>query len=252
MHHSSLLLGASLLALAACQPAEDAAGALEAEAPPVVAETVEAETVEETVEDVVEITAADDVETVEGDADHAHDEGETHDHGEDEAHDHEEEGHDDRADHDHADDDEHAHEDHDHDHDHAGGEAHVHGKSDLAVSLDGASVSISLEGALANFGLDETIRDLPDTAPYTDGVVALQGGDCSRDSASASIRPIGDHGNLMIDLTYTCAAIDDLTGIDVTGFANFSGFEEVDAVVLTDAGQTADTLTGAKTVLDLP
>ena len=53
---------------------------------------------------------------------------------------------------------------HDHDdHDHAGGEAHVHGLSELAVSLDGATVSISLEGALANFDLDESLRSLDDT-----------------------------------------------------------------------------------------
>ncbi|MEO0608428.1 MAG: DUF2796 domain-containing protein, partial [Pseudomonadota bacterium] len=161
--------------------------------------------------------------------------------------------HEDHDDHDHAaaDHDEHDHAEDD-DHDHAGGEAHVHGKSDLAISLDGATVSISLEGALANFDLDETIRELPDTAPYTDGIVALRGGECTRDSASASIRPIGDHGNLMVDLAYTCAAIDTLTGIEVTGFASFAGFEEVDAVVLTETGQTADTLTSSKTVLDLP
>ncbi len=128
----------------------------------------------------------------------------------------------------------------------------MHGLSELAASVQGTTLSISVEGALANFGLDESLRELSDTAPYTDGIVAIQGGDCTRDSASASIRPIGDHGNLMIDLTYTCAAVDTLTGIDVTGFANFSGFEQVDAVFLADAGQTAESLTASDTVLDLP
>lgn len=232
MHPSSLLIGASLLALAACQPAEDASEALEAEAPPAVTETVVADVPEETVDPVVE-AAPEAVAAAVTEDGHDHDETEAH---EDE--DHAETGHED-------------HEDHD-DHDHAGGEAHVHGKSDLAVSLDGATVSISAEGALANFDLDESLRELADTALFTDGLVALQGGDCTRDSASASIRPIGDHGNLMVDLVYTCAAIDQLTSLDVTGFTSFAGFEEVDAVVLTETGQTATTLTRSSTVLDLP
>ncbi|MEO0607936.1 MAG: hypothetical protein AAFY82_06875, partial [Pseudomonadota bacterium] len=66
MHHSSLLLGASLLALAACQPAEDAAEALEAETPPAVTETVVADVPEETADPVVEVATEaveDDVET---------------------------------------------------------------------------------------------------------------------------------------------------------------------------------------------
>ncbi len=247
MTRYSVLLGLSMFALAACQPAENAAGALEAEAPPVVeevvAEEVGVEDVVETPDAVVETVAAEaDSETPEAEEsapieDHDHE----HDHGDEEAH----------ADHDEHDHDAHDHDDHS-DHDHGAGEAHVHGLSDLAASLEGNTLSISVEGALANFGLDETLRELADTAPYTDGIVAIQGGDCTRDSASASIRPIGDHGNLMIDLTYTCAAADTLTGIDVTGFSSFSGFEQVDAVFLGDAGQTAESLTASDTVLDLP
>ncbi|MEL6861616.1 MAG: DUF2796 domain-containing protein [Pseudomonadota bacterium] len=256
MTRYSVLLGVSVFALAACQPAENAADALEADAPPAVAEEVIVEEVVETPEPTVETVAAEsEAEATEGDEgdraedhEHDHDEDHDHDHGEDEAH----------ADHDAHDHEEHDHEAHDHDehdhgdHDHGAGEAHVHGLSELAASLDGSTLSISLEGALANFGLDETIRELDDTAPYTDGIVAVQGGECVRDTASASIRPIGDHGNMMIDLTYTCSAIDSLTGIDVTGFANFSGFEQVDAVFLSDAGQTAESLTASDTVLDLP
>ena len=254
MTRYSILLGVSVFALAACQPAEEAAGALEAETPPVMAEEVVVEEVVETPEAVVETVAADaDMETPDGQEsaeteDHDHDHDHDHEHGDDEAHaDHDHDGHDHEA-HDH---DEHG--DHDHGgHDHGAGETHVHGLSELAASVDGSTLSISLEGALANFGLDETIRELPDPAPYTDGVVAVQGGDCTRDTASASIRPIGDHGNLMVDLTYTCAAIGALSGIDVTGFANFAGFEQVDAVFLSDAGQTAESLIASDTVLDLP
>lgn len=127
----------------------------------------------------------------------------------------------------------------------------MHGLSDLAASLDGSTLSISVEGALANFDLDETLRTLDDQRPYTDGTVQVVGGDCTRDSAAASIRPIGDHGNLMIDLTYTCSSADAIEGIEVTGFQSFAGFEEVNAVYLTDAGQVAETLTESDTRLDL-
>lgn len=243
MIRSSLFAAASALALAACQPAADSSDeTLVAETPPVAEESADVVAADANeVAETVEVTAAD----AEGEA-HDHDE----EHGDDN---HDEEDHDD---HDHEDHDEDEHEDHDHaddqdGHDHAGGEAHVHGLSDLSVSLDGDNVSISVEGALANFDIDESLRTLDDAAPYTDGVVDLIGGDCARDQADASIRPIGDHGNLMIDLVYTCAAIDALEAVTVTGFESFSGFEEVNAVVLTDAGQTAATLTKAETRLDL-
>lgn len=247
MSRSALFLAASVLALSACQPAADAPEELAAETPPAVADEVV-----EAIEAEVEVAAADVSETTDAE-DHDHDDDDhDEDHGE-EVHDHEDE-------HDHAEEDEeHAHDEHDDhaehedhdDHDHASGEAHVHGVSDLAASLDGATLSISLEGALANFGIDETLRTLDDAAPYTDTVVSIVGGDCARDSATASIRPIGDHGNLQIDLTYTCGSSDDIEAIDVVGFQSFSGFEEVNAVFLTDAGQTAETLTASDTRLDI-
>ena len=234
MSRSVFLLAASSLALVACQPAEQAADTLEPEVPPVVEQTAEIEeVVAPTEEAVTETTIAveDDVASEEHADEHDHD-------GEHDG-DHEDHGHDD-----------HAGED-DHDHDHAGGEAHVHGLSDLAASLDGTFLSVSVEGALANFDLDESLRTLDDASPYADGTVEIIGGDCTRDSAVASIRPIGDHGNLMIDLTFTCAAPESIEGIEVTGFQSFAGFEEVNAVYLTDAGQTAETLTEGNTRLDI-
>ena len=252
MSRSFLLLAVSGLALAACQPASEAPQDVSAETPPVVEEAVEvaeAETdaVVDAAEGVVEAAA----ET--GDA-HDHDHEEEHDHaGEDHA-DHDDHAHEaahEDGDHDH-DHDEHDHDEHDHDdHDHAGGEAHVHGLSELAASLDGTTLSVNVEGALANFDLDETIRTLEETAPYTDGTVEIVGGDCTRTAASASIRPIGDHGNLVIDLTYDCAAAGSIEAIDVTGFQSFAGFEEVNAVFLTGTDQTAETMTTSATRLDL-
>ena len=109
-----------------------------------------------------------------------------------------------------------------------------------------------MEGALANFDLDETVRTLDDTAPYSDNLVALVGGECTRDQADVSIRPIGDHGNLMVDMVYSCADISAVQAVDVTAFETFSGFEEVNAVILTETDQTASTLTASAARLDLP
>ncbi|MCR9223789.1 MAG: DUF2796 domain-containing protein [Hyphomonas sp.] len=242
MSRTVFLLAASSLALVACQPAEDAATALEPETPPVIEQPAEVEEVSVPAEDTT-------TETVE--VQDAHEDGEEHEGDEHDDHDDHDE-HYDHSDDEHADHDEdaHAHDD-DHDHGEAGGEAHVHGLSDLAASLDASTLSVSVEGALANFDLDESLRALDDVSPYTDGVIQIVGGDCTRNSGDASIRAIGDHGNLMIDLTYTCAAPGNIEGIEVTGFQSFAGFEEVNAVYLTDAGQSAETLTTGNTRLDI-
>ncbi|MEL6413712.1 MAG: DUF2796 domain-containing protein [Pseudomonadota bacterium] len=257
MSRSFLLLAVSGLALAACQPASEAPQDVSAETPPAVedvAEVVEAETdaVAPATVDVVEAAAE-----ASDDHDHDHDEAHDHadeDHAHDDDHDHDHddhaEGDADHDDHAHEDGD-HAHDDHDHDHDHAGGEAHVHGLSELAASLDDTTLSVNVEGALANFDLDESIRTLDDTAPYTDGTVEVVGGDCTRTATSASIRPIGDHGNMIIDWTFECAAAASIEAIEVTGFQSFAGFEEVNAVFLTGTDQTAETLTTSDTRLDL-
>lgn len=243
MSRSSLFIAASLFALGACQPASDPSEALVAETPPPITEP-ETEAVSDEASVSEEVASADS-ETVE--EEHDHDESADHDHDHDEhgaeadEHDHDHDGHDHDEDHDHE----------DHDHDHAGGEAHVHGLSDLAVSLDATTLSVSVEGALANFDLDETLRELDDDTPYTDGLIALVGGDCTRDAASVSIRPIGDHGNLMVDLSYTCTSTADVEAIDLIAFDTFNGFEEVNAVILTDTGQSATTLTGSERRLDL-
>jgi hypothetical protein len=219
MSRTSLFLAASFLVLAACQPAAEPSDDLVAETPPTVVEEV-----------VVEAVEADSVADEHSD----HNEDHNEDHDEHDEHDHAE---------DHAEDDE--------EHDHAGGEAHVHGLSDLAISIDAATVSVSLEGALANFDLDESLRTLDDATPYTDGIVDLVGGECTRETSDVSIRAIGDHGNLTVDLVYSCAAIDGLSAINVTAFSAFEGFEEVNAVILTETGQTASTLTVSNTRLDL-
>src|SRR6056297_3000593 len=116
MSRSSLYLAASLLVLAACQPATDTTDDLVAEAPPIVAEDAGDASAETDVQ-APEEAAVETTETVAAPAeatpiadDSAAPEADEHDHDEHE---------------------EHSDEDHDHDHNHDGaGEAHVHGLSE--------------------------------------------------------------------------------------------------------------------------
>lgn len=256
MSRSCLLLAASVLVLSACQPAVDAPEELVVETPPVVEDVVasdDSDTVEIAAEDAAADAAVVEV-AAQPEAEDTHDHDGDHDHGDD-GHDHEEDhdhGHD--EDHDHGDDHDHDHsDDHDHGdgHDHGGGEAHVHGLSDLAATLDGSTLTISIEGAMANFDLDETLREISDPDTYAAGTVEVVGGACTQSSSDVSVRPIQEHGNLMIDLTYECGDVGALEAIEVTGFTTFAGFEEVNAVYLTESGQTAETLTASDTRLDL-
>lgn len=244
MSRASLFLATSCFALVACQPASDAPQDLVAETPPPIENVAAIEEVSAEPEEVAEVP-----ETATADETDAHDHDEDHAHEDDHDHD---ESHDDHAeseeDHDHGDEHEHDHGD---DHDHGAGEAHVHGVSEMAASLDGNTLSVSVEGALANFDLDETLRTLEDTSAYADGTVEIVGGDCTQTGSDVSIRPIGDHGNLMIDLTYTCQAPSGLEAINVTGFQTYQGFETVNAIYLTETGQSAETLTDSDTRLDL-
>ena len=243
MSRASLFLAASCFTLVACQPAADAPQDLVAETPPPVEDVAAMEEVSAAPEGVSET-----LETATMDEADVHDHEEDHDHN-----DHEHgESHDDHVEseeaHDHDHSDEHDHGD---DHDHGAGEAHVHGVSEMAASLDGNTLSVSLEGALANFDLDESIRTLDDASPFASGTVEIIGGDCAQNGSDISIRPIGDHGNLTIDLTYTCQAPASLEAIEVTGFQSYQGFETVNAVYLTGSGQSAETLTASDTRLDL-
>lgn len=175
------------------------------------------------------------------------------DHEDDAAHaDHEgEDAHKDHDEHDEHEghDDHNGHSDHD---DHAGGEAHVHGHAELAVVRDGNTITVSLESPLANYGLSETETDLGDTTRYADQTAELIGGECLRTERSVSARSDGQHGQMVIDLTFSCDDASVITGVKVLAFDAFSGFEEIDAVALTDSGQSAVSLSPANPVIQFP
>lgn len=141
---------------------------------------------------------------------------------------------------------------------HAGGEAHVHGGGDMAVVIEGNTVSIELEAPLANFGLAEAGGALMTDLAFAtfldeqDPLLSLDGaGDCGIPARGAEIHVHGDHGEGRISWDIDCAAPDALTGVTLTLFGVFPGFDNVDAIALIGAEQRAAELTAAAPTLSL-
>ena len=235
---------------------------------PTSTETDAPEVKEEVVADVsaeieAEVTAASEVETSSEEEahDHSHD-GDEHEHDHSEDHDHEDHGHG----HDHGEDHDHEHEDnhnHDHDHDHSGvGEAHVHGKGDLAATLDGTTLSVSFESPLASFASFEHEPKTDEQREELNGVetafmdvsknvtVNAEAG-CGITSREVGFRHSGDHGSVSMTYTFECAAPSALSSLSFTTFSAYPALESVDAVFLTDASQSAKTLTSQDNTIAL-
>ena len=160
--------------------------------------------------------------------------------------------------------DEHDHEDHEeHDHSDGVGEAHVHGASEMAVIVEGNTLSISFGGPLANvLGFEyepktdeekQASADLQTMLKEPANLVAIPtAAACAPLERDVSIRRSGTHGSLEVGYNFECANIDAIKALDFTGFTSFSGLETVDAIVITPAGQTAASLTASKATLTLP
>ena len=247
--------GFALAGLVACSPSEtDPAETLEVDTPP--ARVVAEEASEPDVSEPEAVVESEDAAMAEDGHDHAedaHHEGEEH---HEDGHDHEEEGHE-HADHDHA--DEHSH---DHDHDHGVGEAHVHGAGEMAIALDGATLTVSFESPLASFASFEHEPKTPEqeaelqavnTAFMQPSNIILLNDDagCASTSQGVTFRHSGDHGSIMVDYAFECASVDALSTADLKVFEAYPALETVDAVFLSGAEQIAKTLSAGDARLSL-
>lgn len=200
--------------------------------------------------------------TVETEDDHDHGEHDDHsdDHDEDAAHSADAEH--DQDEHGKHDEDEHDdHDDHAHDHDNEDGidlSAHAHGAADLAVVLEGETLSISLDSPLANFGVSEggaemdQVEGMYKAAPMpSSAFTPTAAAGCDVTEEERNIIRSGDHGRFEWQISYTCAAPENLTGITVDLF-KMKGFERIDAVMIGENGETAKTLTAKSTDLNAP
>ena len=132
--------------------------------------------------------------------------------------------------------------DHDEDHEeHIGGEAHVHGAAELAVTLDTNFVTITVDAPLANYGLSEkTKKKSTELEQYAEGLTELMGNArCDLVERSADLRRSGDHAALTLSIVWDCRRPSQLDGLMFTGFEKYPAFEEVDAIYLGEAGETA-------------
>jgi uncharacterized protein DUF2796 len=136
---------------------------------------------------------------------------------------------------------EHRENDHDEDHgEHAGGEAHVHGAAELAVTLDTSFVTITVDAPLANYGLSEkTKKKSTELEKYAEGLTELMGNArCDLVERSAEVRRSGDHAALTLSIVWDCKRPSQLDGLMFTGFEHYPVFEEVDAIYLGEEGES--------------
>lgn len=137
---------------------------------------------------------------------------------------------------------------------HAGGEAHVHGEAEGAIILEGNSLTVSLDGALASFGIseapveteeDEAARQAALDAFKDDAAVVAINGEagCTLTGVSQSVRAVGGAANATFDYTYTCASVDALSEVSFTIFEGTPSMEKIDLAILSGDTQDAVTLT---------
>ncbi|MEO1641891.1 MAG: DUF2796 domain-containing protein [Pseudomonadota bacterium] len=148
----------------------------------------------------------------------------------------------------------HDHEGDDHDHEHDGvGEAHVHGKGEMAITLDGTTLTVSFESPLASFASFEHEPETPEQRQELQDVragfmrvsrnVAINGqAGCEFNTREVAFRHTGDHGSVMVDYGFECATPEELTSVRLRTFDEYPGLETVDVVFLSGDEQKAKTL----------
>ncbi len=175
--------------------------------------------------------------------------------------------------------------DHVHNHDHDDHyterqhEAHIHGHAELGIAVEGHSVELSLGSPLANFlGFEHTPQNDDEIAALNDlkSQMARPGdlfklspaAQCSSQSVEIEIdghegrdeheeHGHDEHGHedahaeLLAAYRFACAAPQALNDVKVMLFTLFPHFEEIDAVILTDNGQTAQTLSAGSYAISL-
>ncbi|MEM9738608.1 MAG: DUF2796 domain-containing protein [Pseudomonadota bacterium] len=252
-------IGVAALALAACGSEAPESTAPASPEPAPAAEAAPPATPTPPEPEVIEVAATnEDLSSDSTDTESSHDHGdESHDHGgehSDGDHSHEDHG-DEAHDHDHGGDD--------HDHDHAGGAPHVHGKAEGAMILEGSTLTLSLDSALASFGLKETapandeeqaVRDAVfDALNRAETVVRLtpEAG-CVLMESRQSVRNVGDVGNAVLDYTFECADPAALTDATFMIFEVHETLETIDLAVLIGPTQDAATLSASSPNVPLP
>ncbi len=154
------------------------------------------------------------------------------------------------------------HDEHDdaHDDEMAGGEAHVHGHGELAVVLEGNQLTISVDAPLESLGLpeQEPENEAESAAMQQQRLILGDPFKVARPAAEAkcvfsgsdvSFRYRGDHGSAQLEYRFNCASPEQLDALELTLFESFASLEEIEAVFLSGADQSAAELTPENAIL---
>jgi len=133
------------------------------------------------------------------------------------------------------------------------GEVHEHGKGEMAITLDGTMLTISLEAPLESFASFEHEPETPEQRQELQNVragfmrvsrnIAINGqAGCEFSSRDVAFRHSGDHGSVMVDYAFVCATPGELNSVRLRTFDAYPGLETVDTVFLSGDDQKAKTL----------
>jgi hypothetical protein len=143
--------------------------------------------------------------------------------------------------------------DHDHDHEADGaGRAHVHGIGELALTWSGNTLTAEVVAPLANYGLSESEGVFTDEVKAKlPGLVSVTGGDCAASAAESEVDTSSGHADGHVHISWTCAKPQGVSAVTFTGFTDFTGFEKVSAIYITDTDQKAGELSPSAPALSL-
>lgn len=133
------------------------------------------------------------------------------------------------------------------------GEVHEHGKGEMAITLDGTMLTVSLEAPLESFASFEHEPETPEQRQELQDVragfmrvsrnVAVNGqAGCQFNTREVAFRHTGDHGSVMVDYGFECETPSELSSVRLRTFDEYPGLETVDTVFLSGDEQKAKTL----------
>ncbi len=150
-------------------------------------------------------------------------------------------------------------------------DAHIHGNSEIFLSLEDTALTIDISAPRANFAradgsllteddvsdaLAEDLVSLPDAARCSIASLHLdQTGDGSHhhdDHPHESDDDGGGHSDYLLTLSYSCDAPDALRELDFVLFSNFTGFETAKVIFMSGPDMVATTLNPEKTKVAHP
>lgn len=131
-------------------------------------------------------------------------------------------------------------------------EAHVHGKAQLNLAMDGNRFEVELMSPAMNvLGFEhearteaqkESVHAAKEALSKAENVILIHGGSCELGKQEVSMPEHGEHGE-HADITahyyFNCAKPDEVSGLNVMLFDHFSGFEHVNVQWALSSGQGA-------------